>query len=80
MEAKKAILTRNRILKSAIELFISSGFEKATMREIAKKAGISPGAIYYYFKSKERILNCYKVYTFLSSSSTGFVFCYLKMF
>jgi AcrR family transcriptional regulator len=59
MEAKKAILTRNRILKSAIELFISSGFEKATMREIAKKAGISPGAIYYYFESKEHVVQAF---------------------
>jgi len=59
MEAKKAIQTRNRILKSAIGLFLTGGYEKATMREIAKKAEISPGAIYYYFESKEHVVQAF---------------------
>ena len=48
--------TRARILEAAMELFRQQGFEAATMREIAVKAGVATGAAYYYFDSKDAIV------------------------
>ena len=49
-------LRENRILKAANELFVQYGFDKTTVSEIAKEAGISKGAIYLHFQSKEDLL------------------------
>lgn len=46
---------RRSILTAAAHCFSTKGVEAATMAEIAKLAGISPGAIYRYFDSKEAL-------------------------
>jgi AcrR family transcriptional regulator len=51
--------TRENILTSALKLFREKGFELTTMRDIAKSAGLSLGASYYYFKTKEAIVMAY---------------------
>ncbi len=43
----------NRILDASMELFIKFGYDKTTVAEVAKNAGISKGAIYLHFKSKD---------------------------
>ena len=48
--------TRARILTAALELFREKGFDAATMREIAARAGVATGAAYYYFDSKDAIV------------------------
>jgi AcrR family transcriptional regulator len=48
--------TRERIFNAALTLFHERGFETATMREIATKAGVATGAAYYYFASKDAII------------------------
>lgn len=48
--------TRERILNAALTLFHERGFEVATMRDIAKEAGVATGAAYYYFSSKDAIV------------------------
>ncbi len=48
--------TKSKILSSALELFALFGYEKTTMREIAKKVGIRSASIYYFYDSKDRIL------------------------
>src|ERR1051326_6771274 len=48
--------TRDRIVREALALFQERGFEAATMREIAAKAGVATGAAYYYFPSKDAIV------------------------
>lgn len=45
--------TRRKIYEAAMALFREKGFEQATMREIAAKAGVALGAAYYYFSSKD---------------------------
>ena len=45
--------TRGRILSAALELFAEHGFEGASTRAIAERAGINLPAIQYYFGSKE---------------------------
>jgi AcrR family transcriptional regulator len=44
---------RQSILDAASLVFSRRGFQAATMAEVAKEAGISPGAIYRYFESKD---------------------------
>ena len=48
--------TKNRIYSSAIELMEQEGFENITIAEISEKAGVSVGAFYHYFSSKNDIL------------------------
>jgi AcrR family transcriptional regulator len=52
----KSEATRTQILSAALELFRTQGFEKATMREIARSANVATGATYYYFDSKDAIV------------------------
>lgn len=52
----KAAETSLKILEAALELFRQEGFEKATMRDIAKRAGVATGAAYYYYPSKEALV------------------------
>ncbi len=59
---KKSEQTQRRILETALELFRKRGFEAATMRQIAAEAGMSLGAAYYYFESKEAIVAAYYDY------------------
>jgi AcrR family transcriptional regulator len=44
------------ILESALSLFREQGFDAATMRGIAAKAGVATGAAYYYYPSKDAIV------------------------
>ena len=48
--------TRRKIYEAAMELFREKGFEQATMRDIAAKAGVALGGAYYYFSSKDAIV------------------------
>ena len=51
--------TRDFILSTALSLFRRNGLDNTTMRDIAKKADVALGAAYYYFSSKEAILQAY---------------------
>ena len=44
---------RSRILDAANRVFAEKGYHEATMDDIAKRLGVSKGAIYLYFSSKE---------------------------
>lgn len=48
--------TRQRILETARRLFVASGYESSTTREIADAAGIANGTLFNYFPNKEAIL------------------------
>ena len=50
---KQAI--RNRIVKAALNLFQTKGFDGTTTKAIARKAGIAEGTVFNYFRSKEDI-------------------------
>ncbi|MCS7299785.1 MAG: TetR/AcrR family transcriptional regulator [Spirochaetia bacterium] len=47
---------RERIIKSAIELFAGKGFHETKVDEIAERSGVAKGTIYLYFSSKEDLL------------------------
>lgn len=44
------------ILQAALRLFAAKGLQEATMDEIAQAAGLGKGTIYYYFNSKETLI------------------------
>jgi AcrR family transcriptional regulator len=48
--------TRARIVDAALELFLAQGYEGTTMRQVAERAGVSVGNAYYYFSSKEHLV------------------------
>lgn len=54
--AKKSRETFGQILTVATRLFREKGFAATTLREIARETGMSLGALYYYFASKEEII------------------------
>lgn len=47
---------RNRILDAAEACFARAGFHRSTMQDICREAGISAGAFYLYFGSKEALI------------------------
>ena len=51
--------TKALILETALELFRERGYEETTMRAIAQKAGLSLGNAYYYFHSKEFLIQAF---------------------
>lgn len=53
----KSAKSRDAILKSAARLFRQQGYSATTLRQIATVAKIEAGSIYYYFGSKEAILD-----------------------
>ncbi|MGW4244339.1 TetR family transcriptional regulator [Nocardia sp. NPDC004722] len=49
-------VTRQQIIDAALRLFEQNGYTKTTMRAIAGEAGVSVGNAYYYFASKEHLV------------------------
>ena len=47
---------KSRILDAALRVFARRGFHKARMDDIAEEANLSKGALYWYFRSKDAIL------------------------
>ena len=52
----QAIASRKHILNTAMELTVDRGFAQVSIQDICQKAGVSTGAFYHYFKSKEEIV------------------------
>lgn len=46
---------KNRIIKESVKFFSEKGYHKTKMAEIAESLGVSKGAIYQYFNSKEEL-------------------------
>lgn len=59
--------TLENILDAAQDEFLEKGFQGASLRSIVKKAGVTTGAFYGYYKSKEELLDALvkEPYTFL---------------
>jgi len=53
---QRGIETKKQIIKTAFGLFAEKGIHGTTTKEIAKKAGISIGSFYAYFKDKKVLL------------------------
>ena len=60
-EMEKEENIKERIIRKSWNLFSQKGFEKATLNDIIMSAGISKGTFYYYFRSKDTLLNTLSV-------------------
>lgn len=58
-KTNKGEQTRTLILETALEMFRERGYEETTMRAISEKANISLGNTYYYFRSKEHLIQAF---------------------
>ncbi len=47
---------REQILEAAVAVFAERGYQRATVKEIAARAGVAPGTIYLYFRNKRELL------------------------
>jgi AcrR family transcriptional regulator len=56
----QAIETKDKICEAGINLMQKHGFDNVTIEEISKEVGVSVGAIYHYYKSKNEIM--YDIY------------------
>jgi AcrR family transcriptional regulator len=56
ISAARASAQRDRILDAALTCFAREGFHAATMQDIVAESGLSPGAIYGYFKGKTEVV------------------------
>jgi AcrR family transcriptional regulator len=56
---QKGDQTKALILETALEIFHERGYEQTTMRAIARKANLSLGNAYYYFHSKEHLIQAF---------------------
>ncbi len=55
----KGAETRARILETSLAMFMERGYDGTTMRAIAREAGVSVGNAYYYFASKEHLIQAF---------------------
>ncbi|MFD9336918.1 ScbR family autoregulator-binding transcription factor [Streptomyces sp. NPDC060028] len=54
-EQARAIQTRRNILMAAAKIFESRGYQAATISEILTAAGVTKGALYFHFQSKDEL-------------------------
>jgi AcrR family transcriptional regulator len=55
-QAERREATRTALLDAAIECLVSDGYAHTTTRRIAKRAGVTPGAMQHHFSSKAELL------------------------
>jgi len=60
---------KGRLLSAAAHLFKQKGFERTTVRDLAKEVGIQSGSIFHHFKSKEEILKSVMVEAILYTTA-----------
>lgn len=53
--ADEPLERRQLILNAAAELFSEQGYDRSSIRDIARKVGLLPGSVYHYFPSKEEL-------------------------
>ncbi len=56
LKQDRAVATRGEILSAAITFFAQRGIANTTVVELAKSIGMTPGALYWHFPSKEDLL------------------------
>ncbi len=59
LREKKKAVTRKAITEAAVKLFSEKGFEKTSIEDIARAAGIGKATVYGYFATKDEIFMAY---------------------
>ena len=57
MSEFRKVTSKELIIKHGIKEFLERGFKSASLRSIVKKAGLTTGAFYNYYSSKEELFN-----------------------
>jgi AcrR family transcriptional regulator len=63
MEIKLARIVKNpevrreELINTALDLFCENGYQNTAVSDIVKKVGVAQGTFYYYFKTKEELIN-----------------------
>lgn len=57
LNEKTQAVRRDRILNAAEQCFARMGFHQTSMQDICREAGVSAGALYVYFSSKEALIS-----------------------
>ena len=53
---EEALQTKKQIMDAAVTLFSSKGYEKTSLSDVARAAGVTRGAIYWHFENKGELL------------------------
>jgi AcrR family transcriptional regulator len=53
---ERRLARRRQVTEAAINCFARDGFHRTSMADIVRESGMSPGAIYHYFASKEDVI------------------------
>ncbi len=69
---RRAEARPNEVLDAALTLFTEQGYSKTTVEQVARRAGLSKGAVYLYFPSKQAILEGLVTRTIAPISGTMF--------
>ncbi|PZE77046.1 TetR/AcrR family transcriptional regulator [Curtobacterium sp. MCBD17_019] len=56
-QQERAVVTRDKIVRSAATIFEQRGYANASLDVVASEAGVTKGALYHHFKSKEEVAN-----------------------
>ncbi|HEX8002308.1 MAG TPA: helix-turn-helix domain-containing protein [Mycobacteriales bacterium] len=51
-----SLTTRDQILRAALELFLSQGYDATSLRQIAERLNLTKAALYYHFPAKEHLV------------------------
>ena len=54
---KSPEVRRDELIEAAESLFLTQGYEQTSVRDIVARAGVAKGLFYYYFDSKEAVLD-----------------------
>lgn len=65
---------RDEIIKAATELFRTGGYASVSMTSIARAVNLDQSSLYYWFKSKEQILDAVVIYSFETCPLRGKIF------
>lgn len=55
--AKEGEVRKQELLDAALQLFCEKGYDRTSVNDILDAVGVSKGAFYYYFESKEQVLD-----------------------
>jgi AcrR family transcriptional regulator len=56
LRKEKAVITKNKVFETAIELIKEKGYDNVTVSQICEKAGVAKGTFYVHYNSKEDII------------------------
>ncbi len=65
-------MKKEQIIKTAMKLFVSQGFENTPTSQISKESQVATGTLFHHFKTKEDLIN--EVYIYVKKSMASYVF------